>query len=155
MPGKQPRQRTNQAAGGTEAAFPAASGAYVLAIRLERPVLIAARGLAPASLLPGWYAYAGSVRGPGGLAARVRRHLAADKRPRWHVDALTMAAAEIEASAYPGETECALLARLMELDGAAVPLPGFVPSDCRTSPAHLVASPQRPTPARPPLAPPS
>jgi len=145
FPQKQPKQRTNSAADSTKMAFPATPGAYVLAIRLARPVEIAARSLASASLLPGWYAYAGSARGPGGLAARVRRHLAADKRPRWHVDTLTLDAAEIEATAFPGENECTLLARLMELDGTSVPLPGFGASDCRTCPAHLVALPGRPT----------
>jgi Uri superfamily endonuclease len=153
MPGNQPRQRTNPAAGGTDTAFPATPGAYVLAIRLARPVEITARGLPPASLLPRWYAYAGSARGSGGLAARIRRHLAAEKRAHWHVDTLTLAAAKIEATVFPGQSECALLARLMELDGAVVPLPGFGASDCRTCPAHLVALSERPTPDRPVFAP--
>lgn len=150
MPGKQAKQRMNKAASGADAAFPAVPGAYVLAIRLARPVEIVARGLPPASLLPGWYAYAGSARGPGGLAARIRRHLATEKRARWHVDALTLAAAEIEATAFSGHSECALLARLLDLDGATVALPGFGASDCRTCPAHLIALPGRPR-----LAPPS
>jgi len=123
----------------SSADFITAGGAYVLAIRLDRPVEIRARSLAAASLLPGWYAYAGSARGPGGLAARIRRHLRTDKTLRWHIDRLTIAAAEIEALAFPGDNECALLARLLETPGAAVPLPGFGSSDCRACPAHLVA----------------
>ncbi len=150
MPVKQPGQHKNRTAAHTDTAFPVTPGAYVLAIRLARPVEITARGLPPASLLPSWYAYAGSDCGPGGLAARIRRHLAAEKRARWHVDALTLAAAEIEATAFSGHSECALLARLLDLDGATVALPGFGASDCRTCPAHLVALPGRPR-----LAPPS
>lgn len=138
------QRSANDANNGASAAFPALPGAYVLAIRLDAPVEIAARGLAAASLLPGWYAYAGSAHGPGGLAARIRRHLSADKRPRWHVDALTLAAARIEVHAFPEAEECDLLARLMALPGASVPLPGFGSSDCYVCPAHLVALPTRP-----------
>lgn len=129
--------------------LPAAPGAYVLAIRLAAPVEIAAGRLPRASLLPGWYAYAGSARGPGGLRARIGRHLAAAKRRRWHVDMLTLAACEIEAFAFPGAGECDLLARLAALPGATVPLPGFGAGDCRACAAHLVALPARPSLAAP------
>ena len=37
---------------------------------------------------PGFYAYAGSARGAGGLAARIARHLRYEKSLHWHVDYL-------------------------------------------------------------------
>ena len=40
-------------------------------------------------LAPGCYVYAGSARGPGGIRARVRRHLRPDKTPHWHIDQVT------------------------------------------------------------------
>jgi len=121
------------------ARLPIGSGAYVLLIRLGRPIAIAVRTLPGATLLPGWYAYAGSARGPGGIAARVRRHLAAEKTARWHVDHLTLNALEIHPLAFPGDDECRLFRALAALPGATIPLPGFGASDCATCPAHLVA----------------
>ncbi len=144
MPGKTGSKRRTAKAGPDVTGIPPRPGAYVLAIRLSAPVEITAGGLPPASLLPGWYAYAGSARGPGGLAARIRRHVSPDKRPRWHVDALTLSATQVVAFAFPDESECRLLDRLLGLPGAAVPLPGFGASDCAACPAHLVALPRRP-----------
>ena len=119
----------------------ACSGAYILLIRTSRPVAIAVGTLSRATLLPGWYAYAGSARGPGGIAARVRRHLAAEKTARWHVDHLTLAAREIHPLAFPGDSECRLMRALAALPGATIPLPGFGASDCAACPAHLIALP--------------
>lgn len=131
--------RKSGAGGPNVADIPPISGAYILAIRTARPVEITVRGLPAASLRPGWYAYAGSARGPGGLAARIARHLRIGKTPHWHVDRLTCAAARIDALAFPGAYECLLLARLRDLPGATIPLPGFGASDCTACPAHLVA----------------
>lgn len=38
----------------------------------------------------GFYAYVGSAKGPGGLKARIRRHLRKIKKTRWHIDYLTV-----------------------------------------------------------------
>jgi len=39
-------------------------------------------------LLPGYYIYIGSAFGPGGVRARMLRHLRADKPKHWHIDYL-------------------------------------------------------------------
>lgn len=137
---------------GEEAACPAVSGAYGLVIALSRPVappvrLAASRGVG--ALAPGLYVYCGSARGPGGLRARIRRHLATTKRSRWHVDSLTLVAAEVWALPLPGATECALVAALLadsskrrrgaDALSVRIPVPGFGASDCRACPAHLLA----------------
>ena len=104
-----------------------------------------ARGREPAArrVLPaGCYAYCGSAYGPGGLQARIGRHLRADKALRWHVDRLTAAGRIVDFRAVPGGRECDLLDRLLEAPGASVPVPGFGSSDCRRCPAHLVALPE-------------
>ena len=43
------------------------------------------------TLAAGQYAYVGSAHGPGGLRARVGRHLRAEKPLHWHIDYLTAA----------------------------------------------------------------
>ena len=42
-------------------------------------------------LSKGWYVYVGSAFGPGGLAARVSRHLQRHKTRHWHIDHLIWA----------------------------------------------------------------
>ncbi len=119
--------------------MPPAPGAYVLLIELAEPLAVALPGRPEAVLAPGWYAYCGSARGPGGLRARLARHLAADKRRRWHVDRLTMVARRRLAIAFADETtECALAARLAASGRFGHPIPGFGSSDCRTCPSHLL-----------------
>lgn len=113
------------------------AGAYLLLITLDAPLEFALRGRA-AALPAGTYAYAGSARGPGGIAARVARHMRKEKKPHWHIDALTVAAAEITALAFPGGSECALVNQLVASGRADVPLAGFGSSDCRSCEAHLV-----------------
>jgi Uri superfamily endonuclease len=117
-------------------------GAYLLAIDLagELPLDIAALGPG-ASLAPGRYVYCGSAYGPGGMRARVARHLRQDKTPRWHVDRLTLTGRVVETGALAGGSECDLCAGLRALPGVRVPLLGFGSSDCRTCPAHLLAVP--------------
>ncbi len=57
-------------------------GAYLLLIDLAAPLALAIPRLGVATLAPGRYVYGGSAYGPGGLRARIGRHLRADKTPR-------------------------------------------------------------------------
>ena len=116
-------------------------GAYVLLIDLAAPLALEIPQLGAATLAPGRYAYGGNAYGPGGLRARIGRHLRRDKAPRWHVDRLTAAGRVAGVRAVPGGRECALLRELLALPGVSVPVPGFGSSDCRACPAHLVALP--------------
>ena len=122
-------------------AVPAEPGAYVLLIELGAPLVLEVASLARAVLPAGRYAYCGSAYGPGGLKARIGRHLRRDKAHRWHVDHLTAAGRIVAFRAVPGGRECDLLARVLEMPGASVPVPRFGSSDCRACPAHLVALP--------------
>ncbi|MEE9285245.1 MAG: GIY-YIG nuclease family protein [Dehalococcoidia bacterium] len=91
----------------------------------------------------GWYAYAGSAQGPGGLK-RVARHLAYRRRRRaprrWHVD--TLLARGVLGEAVVGLTERPVECRLVQsLAGRLAPaFPGFGSSDCRC-PTHLFQAP--------------
>ena len=116
-------------------------GAYLLVIDLDRPLRLDAASLGGAVLAPGRYLYCGSAHGPGGLAARVGRHLRAGKVPRWHVDRLSEAGHVVAVGLSTGGTECGLLARLNRLPGVRVPVAGFGSTDCRRCPAHLLRAP--------------
>lgn len=126
--------------------LPNASGAYILLIDLDRPLALDIPTLAPATLPPGRYAYCGSARGPGGIRARVGRHLKSDKRPHWHIDRLTGPGRIASAQAYPDGNECTLFARLLNHPGVTVPVPGFGSTDCRRCASHLAAVPPGFTP---------
>jgi Uri superfamily endonuclease len=100
------------------------------------------------SLTAGWYMYAGSALGPGGLRARLARHRRSAKRLHWHVDyllsrALLVASWEV---VWPERLECAWHAAALGLPGAALPVVGFGASDCACA-AHLTFLPSRPADA--------
>ena len=117
--------------------LPAAGGAYALVIDLHRPLTLGQTW----QLDEGRVLYAGSANGPGGIRARVRRHLKGAKTVRWHVDRLTNAFGVAMAVALPGMSECAIVDAARAWSGVTVPAPGFGSSDCRTCPAHLVSLP--------------
>lgn len=115
--------------------MPTSKGAYLLVIELARPCGVALPGKTRAILDPGIYLYCGSARGPGGLKARVGRHLRRGKSVRWHVDRLTRAGRAVGAFVFPDGSECDLVARLRHL---SAPVPGFGSSDCRVCRSHLL-----------------
>jgi len=123
-------------------ALPAAPGTYALLIRVDAPLAICAGRLGAVALAAGWYVYTGSARGPGGLRARVARHLRPEKPRHWHIDALTCAApvAAVWAVASPERLECPWATALRALPGAHLPAAGFGASDC-ACPAHLARVP--------------
>ncbi len=121
--------------------IPAVVGAYRLVVSLPHPLNIALPGRRPATLLPGYFAYCGSAYGPGGLRARIARHLDRTKTPHWHIDRLTAQAPIVELHLEPDSSECEILDDLLARPGVAVPIPRFGSSDCRRCPAHLVSLP--------------
>ncbi len=133
------RAKETESTPGVEAgALPDAAGAYALVIELASPVAIDRPRRAVLSA--GVYVYAGSARGPGGIRARVARHLRRVKPERWHVDRLTASPdAALSVIALPGGEECGIVAALVRHAHATVPVPGFGSSDCRSCPAHLLA----------------
>ena len=126
---------------GWVAEIPPLPGSYALLLRLDgaRRVRV---GIAMGEIDfdRGDYFYLGSARGPGGLRARLGRHLLGGGRRRWHVDSLRAVSA-VRGSAYAlGEDrlECRWSRALAALPGAGYAAEGFGASDCRTCPAHLV-----------------
>lgn len=120
------------------ASLPAAPGAYLVLIDLTEPTALPLAKVERTHLSSGLYVYAGSARGPGGIRARVARHLRRGKKRHWHVDHLTEAAAALAAIPVPGGNECALVQTLVESGGYETPLPGFGSTDCRHCASHLL-----------------
>ncbi|WP_420406378.1 GIY-YIG nuclease family protein [Nisaea sp.] len=112
-------------------------GSYLLFLELQVPrsVKIARRD---AALPAGLYAYAGSAKGPGGLRARLGRHLRGDGRTRWHIDQITVQAHARAGFAYRSRTECELVRTLLENSEFSVPIERFGSSDCKTCASHLL-----------------
>jgi Uri superfamily endonuclease len=131
--------------------LPSLSGSYALILHLDSPTLlrIGYMGLVP--LLPGDYIYTGSARGPGGLAARVGRHLRPpeERRARWHIDHLTAIAPPLALVARVGDDkeryECRWAAVLARQPGTSRPIPRFGSSDCACL-SHLIRWPVHLTP---------
>ena len=120
------------------AAVTTAPGAYVIAIKLAEPVVVTIAGRPPIPLPAGRYLYCGSARGPGGLKARISRHMRRGKAVRWHVDQLTERGIIIDGWVFPGGDECDLVQMLSHLP---IPIPGFGSSDCATCRSHLLSWP--------------
>ena len=115
--------------------LPNALGAYILLIELDGAVVVHLPKRREATLPAGRYLYCGSAYGPGGIKARVGRHMIRHKNIRWHVDQLTTAGTVLGAWTFPGENECVLVGKL---SGLPVPIPGFGSSDCRACKSHLL-----------------
>jgi len=123
---------------------PKTPGVYVLVFKLEAPLELQVGRLGRQTLPVGYLLYIGSAFGPGGLRARLARHLKSQKRIHWHIDALTSLVAPITYlyDASGSRLECQWAQHLAALPGAAIPVPGFGSSDCRSGcAAHLVAFP--------------
>ncbi len=120
--------------------LPAVPGVYALRLVLQNPCQVAL-GRRSIALPAGCYLYVGSARGPGGLRARLGRHLSGAGRPHWHIDALRGRAQVVGAyyCAASVPLECRWAHALLALPGVTAPAPGFGASDCRAGcPAHLL-----------------
>ncbi len=118
--------------------IPTVPGTYILLLRLAQSQTVTVGRLGEFRLSGGLYAYVGSAQGPGGLRARVGRHLRQDKTLRWHIDALTTTAV-VDSVWYDTSSlrlECTWAEALAQTPGITRPIPGFGSSDCDCL-AHL------------------
>ncbi len=114
-------------------------GTYALILELHQGATIRVGALGRFEFPPGYFGYVGSAHGPGGLRARIRRHLrpSEQKRSHWHVDFLLKASRAREAWWRTGrdQWECPWAEALSNL-GSRFPK-GFGASDCGCM-GHLV-----------------
>lgn len=124
----------------TDPPIPPLKGVYVLLLRLETPLKASIGFLGPVELPCGIYAYVGSARGPGGLRARVSRHLGKVKSLKWHIDYVTSSPqAKPEALVYAEtleDIETPISVRLGESPCFKPSLKGFGSTD-KKSETHL------------------
>jgi Uri superfamily endonuclease len=114
-------------------AIPAAPGTYVLILEASRERRLRIGALGKLQLEPGFFAYVGSARGPGGLAARLAHHCRRARSAHWHIDYLRRHTAMREiwfARGTSCDREHAWATALGEANGASIPLSRFGASDC-------------------------
>ena len=107
-------------------------GAYILGFRLAKGEPIRIGKLGNFHFKEGFYLYVGSALGPGGLAARVRRHLRMTKPFRWHNDYFRAKAQLTTIWFAEGmkRFECAWASALDRWAFTSCPVKGFGASDC-------------------------
>lgn len=128
--------------------LPKEPGSYILILQCRRPQSITVGKRGELQLQPGWYLYVGSARGPGGLRARVGRHLRKDKTRRWHIDYLR---SEVDIPQVWYQTGEQIVERqwadiLAGRPELSIPMAGFGATDDRGA-SHLffsAAAPERP-----------
>lgn len=104
-------------------------GTYVLFVTFDRDELITVGAKGPHPFVAGTYCYVGSAM--AGLDQRLRRHLAHEKRLKWHIDYLTTLCVSCEAwESYPDFIPECDLAHLVESCGGIPEMEGFGCSDC-------------------------
>ena len=126
-------------------ALPDAPGTYVLILRNPRRAGLRVGGLGRIAPPAGYYLYVGSARGPGGLRARVARHLRVSAQPHWHIDYLRQRAAPLKVwlLAGPSSQEHHWAGVMDGGCGIEIAVPGFGASDCRCA-SHLFFSGRSP-----------
>lgn len=123
---------------------PARGGAYILEMNVQDGVSLRVGRLGHLDFHPGRYLYVGSAYGPGGIEARVTRHLGSkSRRPHWHVDYLSAVVGVRRGWGVAGGMECEIVSALLRDRRASIPFAGFGSSDCSQCSAHLLYAPKR------------
>ncbi len=133
--------------------LPAVPGSYLLRLRLVQPVLLQVGRLGHFMLPAGDFIYSGSACGPGGLRARLGRHLFGSGIPHWHIDYLRAVTllCDFAYHIHPEKArplqkediplECFWSQKLASLPYTQIIMPGFGASDCHNGcRSHLLAA---------------
>ncbi len=120
--------------------IPDLKGAYILVLSIPVRMRVKIGKLGDFSINPGLYAYVGSALGPGGLRARILRHIKRNKPVKWHIDYLTtnrnVTIQKIFLVISDRKLECELAEFLISL-GGKVSIPKFGATDCNC-PSHFI-----------------
>jgi histidyl-tRNA synthetase len=106
-----------------------------MTIELTDKAAVRLSGRSLITLPAGRYLYCGSAKGPGGLKARLSRHIRRGKSVRWHVDQLTEQGLVVGSWIFLGGDECEVVQMCSHL---RMPVAGFGSSDCATCRSHLL-----------------
>lgn len=112
--------------------IPDNKGTYCLLLYADSIHNIKVGALGKLNIKKGYYVYIGSAFGPGGLKARIGRHLKKSKKLRWHIDYLRKVTEiiDIKYSTEKNRLECQWAANFAE-NGGITPFKGFGSSDCK------------------------
>ena len=135
--------------------IPQTRGVYILVFHLAKATSIAFDRKGTRHTFPkGWYLYAGSACGPGGLHKRLTRHqrrIADGKKMHWNVDYLREHALLCELWCCETDDrrfEHHWAQAVADLMGATVPVRKFGASDCKAHcPSHFFHLSERPSTA--------
>ncbi len=126
--------------------LPKKPGSYILLLKCVQPekIQIGAKGIL--TTRKGYYLYCGSAFGPGGLTARVGRHLRNSKKNRWHIDYLRerLQIIEIWYSTHFKSLEHQCAEVFLSNIEMTIPQIGFGSSDCDCK-THLFFSLKKPS----------
>jgi len=124
--------------------LPRSAGSYAIVMRAQDQQQLQIGRLGGMQLSKGWYVYVGSAFGPGGVAARVSRHLQRHKTRHWHIDHLIWATTvrEVWYSQRQRDLEHCWAQAALDQPAARNLLRGFGASDCQCL-SHLVRFPTR------------
>ena len=123
--------------------LPPDKGTYILILHLSAATRLTIGKLGVFGFPAGYYAYAGSAFGNGGLRGRLKHHLSPVTKPHWHIDYLRQAETICEVWYVVSETcyEHEWADALRSMPSADVPVPRFGASDCRCV-THLIYFPE-------------
>ncbi len=125
--------------------LPRAPGTYLLWMHQTDDVHLRVGKLGAFLFPAGDYGYVGSAFGPGGLSARLSRHLRTTGKHHWHIDWLRTVASVTHIWLAENErVEHDWATALAHLPDSHIPAPRFGASDCRCA-THLVHFTKRPT----------
>jgi Uri superfamily endonuclease len=108
-------------------------GTYALIMFLGSGCRIRVGKLGIREFKRGYYVYAGSAFGPGGLAARLKHHVRPAVRPHWHIDYLGNVS-RLKAIWYVCSDlrlEHPWASAIKTMPDAKIPVNGFGSTDCR------------------------
>ena len=116
--------------------IPAIKSNYILIIELQTPKTFFFKPLKKEIILPpGLYIYIGSAHGPGGVRARLLRHLSKNKKIKWHIDLLTVERdVEVKGSLIlrkDNRKECDLVIDLLKSNYFEIPVKKFGSTDTK------------------------
>ena len=117
------------------------SGTYILVLKVKSSQKIVIGKIGQYTFEKGYYIYIGSAHGPGGIKARIERHLKKNKIKHWHIDYLRNIApvVGILVNYSKKKKECSWASKLFSSTDLSAPIPGFGSSDC-ACPSHLFFS---------------
>ena len=117
------------------------AGTYIIILKVDTVKKIEIGKIGEFTFRKGYYIYIGSAHGPGGIKARIKRHLKKNKAKHWHIDYLRNIASVVAVlvSYSKKKKECEWASRLSSSPSLSTPVNGFGSSDC-SCPSHLFYS---------------